>query len=57
MKRRPKSDLKLVFKDDTGVKYKSNKFKNGDLILWNFDMSIHLRCNRSRRLIDFVQVC
>ena len=57
MKRRPKSDLKLVFKDDTGVKYKSNKFKKGDLILWNFDMSVHLRCNRSRRLIDFVQVC
>ena len=58
MKRRPKSDLKLVFKDDTGVKHKSNKFKKGDLVLWNFDMSVvHLRCNRSWRLIDFVQVC
>ena len=47
MKRRPKSDLKLILKDDTGVKHKSNKFKKGDLILWNFDMSVHFRCNRS----------
>ena len=52
MKGRPKSDLKLVFKDDTGVKHKSNKFKNGDLVHWNFDMSVHLLCNCFRRLID-----
>ena len=42
MKRRPKSGLKLVFKDDTGVQHKSNKFKKGDLVLWNLDMSVHL---------------
>ena len=57
MKRRPKSDLKLVFKDDTGVKHRSKKFKKGDLVIWSLDMSVHLRCNHSRRLIDFVQVC
>ena len=57
MKRRPKSDLKLVFKDDTGVKHRSKKFKKGDLVVWSLDMSVHLRCNHSRRLIDFVQVC
>jgi hypothetical protein len=44
IKRRPKSDLELVFKDDAaGVKHKSNKFKKGDLVLWNLDMSVHLR--------------
>ena len=53
----PWSDLKLIFKDNTGVKHKSNKFKYGDLILWDIDMSDHLRCHHSRKLIDFVQVC
>ena len=48
MKRRPKSDLKLIIKDDTDVKHKSNKFEKGDLVLWNLDMSAHLWCNRSR---------
>ena len=57
MKRRPKSDLKLVFKDDTGVKHVSKKFKKGDLVLWNLDMSVHLWCNHSRRLIHFGQAC
>ena len=57
MERRPKFDLKLVFKDDIGIRHKSNKFKKGDLVIWNLDMSVHLQCNYSRRLIDFVQVC
>ena len=57
MKRRPKFDLKLVFKDDTGVKHESNKFKKDDLILWELDMSVHLRCHHSRRLIESIQVC
>ena len=57
MKKRPKSDLKLVFKDDTGVKHESNKFKKGDLVIWNLDMCVHLRCNYSDRPIKFVQVC
>ena len=57
MKKRPKSDLKLVIKDDTGVKHESNKFKEGDLVLWNLDMSVYLRSNHSRGLIDFGQVC
>ena len=42
MERRPKSDLKLVFKDGAGIKHKSNKFKQGDLVIWNLDMSVHL---------------
>ena len=41
MKRRPKSDLKLVFKDDNGVEHKSNKFRNSDLVIWNVDMYVH----------------
>ena len=57
MKRPPKSDLKLVFKDDSGVKYMSNIFKEGDLVLWNLDMSVHLRRDHSQRLINFIQVC
>ena len=51
----PKYYLELVFKDD-GVKYESNKFKKGDLVLWNFNTSVHLLGNHSRRLIDFVQI-
>ena len=49
MKKRPKSDLKLklVLKDDTGVKNESNKFKQGDLVIWNLDMYVHLRCYHS----------
>ena len=47
IKRRPKSDLKLVFEDDTGIKHESNEFKQGDLVLWNLDMSVHLWCNHS----------
>ena len=48
MERHPESDLKLVFKDDTGAKHKSNKFEKSDLVLWNFDMSVPLLCSRSR---------
>ena len=53
----PWSDLKLIFKDNTGVKHESNKFKKGDLVIWNLDMSVHLWCNHFRRLIDCVQIC
>ncbi|KAH9027781.1 hypothetical protein EDB85DRAFT_88665 [Lactarius pseudohatsudake] len=48
IERRPASDLKLVFKDDAGVKYKSNKFKHGALVLWNPD--IHVRTHNSATL-------
>ena len=41
IKRRPTSVLELVVKDDTGVKYKSNKFKQGDIVHWNLDMYVH----------------
>jgi hypothetical protein len=41
IKRRPKSVLELVFKDDAGVKHKSNKFKEGDLVYWNLDTFVH----------------
>ncbi|KAN0134698.1 hypothetical protein V8E53_007483 [Lactarius tabidus] len=37
IKRRPTSVLELVFKDETGVKHKSNKFKEGDLLHWKLD--------------------
>ncbi|KAN0134708.1 hypothetical protein V8E53_007493 [Lactarius tabidus] len=37
IKRRPKSALELVFRDDADVKHKSNKFKEGDLVHWNID--------------------
>ncbi|KAN0134645.1 hypothetical protein V8E53_007430 [Lactarius tabidus] len=37
IKRRPTSVLELVFKDDAGVKYRSSKFKDGDLVHWNLD--------------------
>ena len=47
VRKRPKSDLKLVLKDDTGVEHESNKFKHGDLVLWDLDMSVHLWCNHS----------
>ncbi|KAH9009075.1 hypothetical protein EDB84DRAFT_1224520 [Lactarius hengduanensis] len=46
---RPTSDLELVFKDDAGVKYKSNKFKNGTPVLWKPD--IHVRTHTSAMLI------
>ncbi|KAI9438898.1 hypothetical protein H4582DRAFT_100863 [Lactarius indigo] len=46
---RPTSDLELVFKDDTGVKYKSKKFKNGVPILW--EPQIHVRTHTSATLI------
>lgn len=41
IKRRPTSDLELIFKDDAGVKYKSSKFKKDVLIHWNLDMFVH----------------
>jgi hypothetical protein len=40
-KKRPTSDLKLVFKDGAGVKQQSSKFKKNDPIYWNLDMSVH----------------
>ncbi|KAH9159522.1 hypothetical protein EDB89DRAFT_2179334 [Lactarius sanguifluus] len=45
----PTSDLELVFKDNAGVKYKSNKVKNGAPILWEPD--IHVRTHTSATLI------
>ncbi|KAF8266375.1 hypothetical protein EI94DRAFT_1733227 [Lactarius quietus] len=49
IKKRPTSDLELVFKDDAGVKRKSNKFKQGDLIHWNLD--VYIRTHASATLI------
>ncbi|KAI9433125.1 hypothetical protein H4582DRAFT_1857035, partial [Lactarius indigo] len=45
---RPTSDLELVFKDGAGVKYKSNKFKNGVPVLWRPE--IHVRTHTSATL-------
>ncbi|KAH9023619.1 hypothetical protein EDB85DRAFT_310174 [Lactarius pseudohatsudake] len=45
----PASDLELVFKDDAGVKYKSNKFKNSARVVWKPD--IHVRTHTSATLI------
>ena len=41
IKRRPTSDLELVFKDDAGVKHQSGKFKKSVSIYWSLDMSVH----------------
>ena len=41
IKRRPTSVLELVFKDEAGVKHKSSKFKEGDLVHWNLDTFVH----------------
>jgi hypothetical protein len=40
IERRPTSVLELVFKDGSGVKRKSNKFKEGDRIHWNLEMFV-----------------
>ncbi|KAH8991818.1 hypothetical protein EDB86DRAFT_3103684, partial [Lactarius hatsudake] len=50
IERRPASDLKLVFKDDAGVKYKSNKFEHGARVLWNPD--IHVRTHSATLTIQ-----
>ena len=42
IKRRPKSVLELVLKNDAGVIGKSNKFKEDSItIRWNLDMFVH----------------
>ena len=41
IKRRPTSDLELVFKDGAGVKHQSGKFKKSVSIYWSLDMSVH----------------
>ncbi|KAH9012520.1 hypothetical protein EDB85DRAFT_2281227, partial [Lactarius pseudohatsudake] len=48
IKTRPTSDLELVFKDDAGIKHKSNKFKNGVLVHW--DLDIYVRTHTSATL-------
>jgi hypothetical protein len=42
IKKRPTSDLELVFKDGAGVKHQSNKFKKSVPIYWNLDMSVYV---------------
>ena len=42
IKRRPTSDLELVFKDSAGVKHQSNKFKKSFPIYWSLDMSVYV---------------
>ena len=41
IKSRPTFVLELVFRDDAGVKHKSNKFKEGDVVHWNIDTFVH----------------
>ena len=41
IKRRPTSVLELVFKDHAGVKRKSQKFKQSDVVHWNIDTYVH----------------
>ncbi|KAI9432345.1 hypothetical protein H4582DRAFT_2083659 [Lactarius indigo] len=48
IEKRPTSDLELVFKDNAGVKYKSNEFKNGVPVLWK--PAIHVRTHSSATL-------
>ena len=33
--------LELAFKDEAGVEHKSGKFKEGDIVHWNIDTSVH----------------
>ena len=40
IKRRPTSDLELVFKDDNGDEFTSNQYKEGDLVHWTLDMFV-----------------
>ena len=42
IKRRPTSDLELVFKDSAGIKHQSNKFKKSFPIYWSLDMSVYV---------------
>jgi hypothetical protein len=42
IKKRPTSDLELVFKDGADVKHRSNKFKKNDPIYWSLDMSVYV---------------
>ncbi|KAH9008977.1 hypothetical protein EDB85DRAFT_1512407 [Lactarius pseudohatsudake] len=48
IKKRATFDLELVFKDDAGATYKSNKFKNGALVRWN--LNIYLKTHTSATL-------
>ncbi|KAH9000533.1 hypothetical protein EDB86DRAFT_517327 [Lactarius hatsudake] len=48
IKKRPTSDLELVFKNDAGATRKSDKFKNGALVRWNLD--IYLKTHTSATL-------
>lgn len=41
-KRRPTSDLELVFQVDDGVEHKPNKFAKSDLVHWTTDMFVSL---------------
>ena len=43
IKRRPTTNLELVFKNEVGSQHKSNKFKEGDLVHWNLDTSVHFK--------------
>ena len=56
IKRRPTSVLELVFKDEAGVKHKSNKYKEGDLVHWNLDMFVRFAVSSFSELIDSVQL-
>ncbi|KAH9022932.1 hypothetical protein EDB84DRAFT_1564855 [Lactarius hengduanensis] len=49
IEKRPTSDLELVFKDDAGIKHKSNKFKKEIVIHWNAD--IYVRTQTGATLI------
>ncbi|KAH9018010.1 hypothetical protein EDB85DRAFT_639157 [Lactarius pseudohatsudake] len=48
IKKRPTSDLELVFKDDAGATRKSDKFKNGARVHW--DVNIYLKTYTSATL-------
>ena len=47
IKRRPTFDLEIVFKDDAGVKHKSNKFKKDVLVHWDLDMFVYFAASSS----------
>lgn len=52
IEKRPSSVLELVFKDEAGVKHKSTKFKEGDLLHWNLDMFVYFSASLISKTVD-----
>ncbi|KAI9432003.1 hypothetical protein H4582DRAFT_2132524, partial [Lactarius indigo] len=62
VKKRPMSVLELIFKDNAGVKHKSDKFKKGVRVYWTLDIyirthtSVTLLVRRAYSKIDIARI-